>query len=544
MQEALREIHDTLAAKGFQFKRPPATYTGDLSVHGNKAQIELEIPDVMFAVMPSIRLLDRSKLPIEELAHLTEERGVCYVGEAGLMLDLYNPGGSILRVLEEASTTLGRSFGGKANAEFERELQSYWGGSAHLFALSAPPNGGATPVDLVGQSALDHSGVVVVPRGAWNGRDHGLRAPGTVLWFRSGLRRTRPLPLNNLADIVEFIAGQSAKPEGWRAAIVEAAVEGRSVFLAAPNAVIGWRAVLPQHLKMMKAKGFRPSFYKDRVERSLSSITIDRTEGAEASLRFCVERNLQGSASLIGKNVVLIGCGTIGGYLARMLAQSGAGCEGVLTLYDNDILSPGNLGRHLLGFEELGKPKAAAVAAAVKQFHPDVRVEARGVDAAKEWAAIEQADLVIDATGEPNVTHVLNHAWLTSNRTGDELALLHAWVFGNGVAAQTFLNLKDGHACFRCLRTGFDGEWRHSPLRDSKSPLRQAPGRCGAAGYVPFGVDAPVAAAALAARAALDWASGKPGKRLRTTIVDAVAGRKDLPWVSPDSLKDCSACGS
>jgi molybdopterin/thiamine biosynthesis adenylyltransferase len=250
-----------------------------------------------------------------------------------------------------------------------------------------------------------------------------------------------------------------------------------------------------------------------------------------------------GKTTLIGKKIGLVGCGTIGGYLARLLVQSGAGCEATLHLYDTDALKPGNLGRHLLGFEDLGKPKAQAVAAYLGSFHPDVQVKPLALDATKDWAALERMDLIIDATGEPNVSTVLNDLWIKSTRSGQDLALLHSWVFGNGVAGQSFLNLKDGHACYRCLKTGFDGQWRHNPLKDPKSPLIQAPARCGEAGYVPFGVDAPVAAASLTLRAALDWAGGQPGQRLRTTIVDHDAGREKAPWASPDALKDCSACG-
>jgi hypothetical protein len=156
---------------------------------------------------------------------------------------------------------------------------------------------------------------------------------------------------------------------------------------------------------------------------------------------------------------------------------------------------------------------------------------------------LESADIVIVATGEPNVATALNDLFLRSSRPGTEFALLHSFVFGNGVAGQSFLNLKDGHACYRCLKTGFDGQWRYSPLKDPSSPLREAPATCGEGGYVPFAVDAPSAAAALALRAVLDWAGGHPGARLRTVIVDHAAGREKAPWESPKPLSGCPACG-
>jgi hypothetical protein len=122
-------------------------------------------------------------------------------------------------------------------------------------------------------------------------------------------------------------------------------------------------------------------------------------------------------------------------------------------------------------------------------------------------------------------------------------ALLHTWVFGNGVAAQSFLNLRDLGACFRCLKTDFAGQWRVNPLRDTTTEQVQAAARCGEAGYVPFAVDAPCAAANLTLRAAMDWAGDQPGQRLRTTVLDQKAGRERVPWVSPEKLPRCPACG-
>jgi molybdopterin/thiamine biosynthesis adenylyltransferase len=195
----------------------------------------------------------------------------------------------------------------------------------------------------------------------------------------------------------------------------------------------------------------------------------------------------------------------------------------------------------LLDFEDLNLPKAVAVADRVRAFHPDVQVTAEVADAVEAWPQIESADLIIDATGDPNVASALNEKLLRSDRTALP-ALLHSWVFGNGVAAQSFLNLRDGLACYRCLAVGFGGPWRHNPLKDASSPLRQAAARCGEAGYVPFAVDAPVAAAGLAVGAALDWARAAPGHRLRTIIVDHAAGRDKMPWASPAPLNDCVAC--
>ena len=57
--------------------------------------------------------------------------------------------------------------------------------------------------------------------------------------------------------------------------------------------------------------------------------------------KYLAERNLPGSRTLAGLRVGVVGCGTIGGYLAEMLVKAGAGTVGgKLTLVDMGRLEP------------------------------------------------------------------------------------------------------------------------------------------------------------------------------------------------------------
>ena len=544
MEPALRKIHATLTNRGFQFARPPAVYLGPILVHGIEATIEIDVVDLNFARLPTVRLIDSSKLPIKQLAHVIEDGAVCYHG-GGLLLDLYDPGGSVLRVLIDTVVALERSFGGVAVEEFERELASYWRGRSVYFAIPQVSTGAIISGEVLPQTGDRSGGLVVVPKGAWPKHLKKKRLPATVIVLPDNLVHAAPFPPADLASALAYLGKQPRMPSGWASAILSAATRDEYLFIAAPNAIIGWQHEFPQNLNVLrKSKGVRPQFVKRVIEKTPEQIGLDRLVGREVDLAFCVNRNLAGDPSLVGKRVALIGCGTIGGYLARMLVQVGAGCGVPLVLYDTDTLSPGNLGRHLLGFSDLGKRKAEAVGDHLRSFHPAVEVMPRLVDATADWPSLEKMDIIIDATGEPNVSTALNELFMRAAKPGSELALLQSFVFGNGVAGQSFLNLKDGHACYRCLKTEFGGHWRHSPLKDDASPLVEAPATCGEGGYVPFAVDAPNAAAGLALRAVLDWAGAHPGARLRTVIVDHAAGREKPPWTSPAPLTGCPACGS
>lgn len=162
-----------------------------------------------------------------------------------------------------------------------------------------------------------------------------------------------------------------------------------------------------------------------------------------------------------------------------------------------------------------------------------------------DWEALARCDIIIDPTGDANVSTALNDLYLKALRDGRPLALLYTWVFGKGVAGQSFLNLGDGLACNRCLRVGLGGLWRHNPMRDPNAAVRPASARCGEGGYVPFPSDAPVAAAALAVRAAIDWAAGEPGHRIgcaRRSSILCMAGTypASRPMISNNSSEDAS----
>lgn len=538
-------IHATLSAKGFTYIGPPATYQGPIKVHGKTVTIEAAFSDPSFATLPVVRLVEGAALGDRQIAHLLVGGGICYTDEGGLVLDLYDPGGAALRVLDEAAKALERSFGASSSLEFDNELAAYWRGRYFYSALSLPSSPAIVVADIVKLGTGKPSGLVLVARGAWQAKGN-TREQATVLVFDRPLRHADGFPPERLDQAIAYIAGQENPPTGWQAAVLDASARLEDILLAAPNAIVGWRSRLEGTLALIhaKPKGFRPNFLRATLASRTKEVMLQHESATEADLRFCVGRNLDGRTGLIGKRVALIGCGTIGGYLAHLLVQNGAGCDAPLTLYDPDTLKPGNLGRHVLGFGDLSRPKAEALAAFVQGFHPDVDVTYRQGNALADWDALARCDLVIDATGDANVSTALNGLYLRARRDGQQLALLHAWVFGNGVAGQSFLNLGDELACYRCLRAGFGGQWRYNPMRDPDAEVRRATAHCGEGGYVPFPSDAPVAAAAVAVRAAVDWAGGEPGHRLRTTIVDPVHGRDRLAWVSPTPLAQCAACSA
>ena len=77
---------------------------------------------------------------------------------------------------------------------------------------------------------------------------------------------------------------------------------------------------------------------------------------------------------LLGKRVLAVGCGGLGGHLIDMLARIGVG---MLRIVDGDVFEPSNLNRQLLSeVPLLGVSKAKAAAAKISRVNPEISVEA------------------------------------------------------------------------------------------------------------------------------------------------------------------------
>lgn len=109
------------------------------------------------------------------------------------------------------------------------------------------------------------------------------------------------------------------------------------------------------------------------------------------------------------KKCLLIGCGSIGGYLCNELVKSGF--ENV-TLVDEDILVEENIFRHFLGIEYVGQYKADALVRYFKKNVPNLNIKA--VDDDIQYLitdgsiVLSEYDLIISATGNHNINRWLN----------------------------------------------------------------------------------------------------------------------------------------
>ena len=173
------------------------------------------------------------------------------------------------------------------------------------------------------------------------------------------------------------------------------------------------------------------------------------------------------------KSVVVIGCGSLGGYVAHLLSRAGIGR---LTLTDNDVLAWDNLGRHVLGAAAIGNYKARALARELAQQMP--HLEITGI--AKDWRdglfenpeLFAGKDLVVSTVAEWRCERPLNDL---VRKTGMP-PVLFGWLEPYAVAGHCLTVASDG-GCFECGANEF-GYFSKAVAQFDKPPFAKEPGGC------------------------------------------------------------------
>ena len=119
---------------------------------------------------------------------------------------------------------------------------------------------------------------------------------------------------------------------------------------------------------------------------------------------------------LTEKKTVVLGAGAIGSALAELLVRGGVHS---LIIVDADSLKAGNLSRHTLTMQQLGKKKASSVAARLNLSSPYAKVVGIGASIEeldeKELGQILEAEVVWECTANDEVLSMLEQfAWKTN----------------------------------------------------------------------------------------------------------------------------------
>jgi hypothetical protein len=197
-------------------------------------------------------------------------------------------------------------------------------------------------------------------------------------------------------------------------------------------------------------RGFRPGNVPKSLllarycgpESRLEHLAIDRADAAWIHGRARDER----TTKLNGAKVVVFGIGSVGGFVAEHLASAGVGD---LTLVDPEYLTFANAGRHILGANSHGKPKALEVAALLQVRFPHHEIKGFRTSAQtflrENEATIANMDLIVCVTGDWATDIFINERYVHSALP----KVLFGWTEPHAVAGHGVL-LSDWNCCLRC----------------------------------------------------------------------------------------------
>ena len=533
------DVIEAFKQRGFEFVGK--TNDGWFRLHGRLTAPKLsegypcEVQlDPKFFELPRIRLL---KIPRElpaAIPHLGSDGELCYIAKGTVVLDIFDPIGQSLACLERAEIVVGQIMKGEMVEDLTEEFFAYWGGP---FCM----------VDIQGESLGLQNCVVAEAQGSslWFITDNedrtkdklnslGYQATDkTVLTYRIK-SAAQPRPLTNNwppRTVRDILAWQNTLDCNCRRKIHQRIQEGDKkkangvlILIESPLMTYGFAVLYDRSGRSMRGKS------ADRRDTTFG-LEVMMVSVVRIDDRYLAQRNIPKLKTLAGKNIAIVGCGTIGGYLSEMLVKTGAGTSGgKLILVDYDCLLPQNIGRHRLGFPDLLSNKASAMANELKRLAPGSNIRTLPVDARQ--AKLGVLDLLIDASGEEALGH-----WLCSNYL-PHTPMLSVWIEGPGTAIRALLRTNSTSACYRCL-------WHGNRRGELPSVVGSLPVILAGQGceglYVPFPASVSVQAASLGADMALAWANGICSPSLRTKLIDR-AHQLATPDCDPLRDRECPIC--
>lgn len=466
--------------------------------------------------------------------HLGPDGFLCYAAPGTEVVDIYDPVGQTRTSLLQAACVLEQILAGKMVEDLQEEFFVYWNGTYCVHDIERRSSG---PLELL---QLSDNKMFVLTDDAERSCHKFARAGRTIEAFSSQVvmitsnAAPRPLQVNWPPKTVEHILDwQGEMDDACRRKV-------RDKIIAAYRARWYGVVIVIEAQKTGYSYGFfvhdlqrnRPADQRSTDQRlPIFDCPVKPLEMVRLDDKYLCERNIPGQTTLAGKRIGLIGCGTIGGFLAEMLMKAGAGIGGgELLLIDDDLLMPQNLGRHRLGLNQVFRHKASALADELKVSMPATNVRAF-ISKAQE-VNLSGLDLIIDATGEESFGH-----WLAKAAS---CPLLHVWIEGAGVAVRTLTKQHAEQGCYRCL-SEHNREGGLVSVVGGLQPIFAGQGCEGL--YVPFPASVSIQAAALALDAALAWVGDKPWHSLSTRLTDTnyELATQDC---SPLKRSGCPACSS
>lgn len=505
----------------------PQGWSVEAAIAGNTVALEVLLPRDFPSAPPRIRVTPADKYHLY-IPHV-EEDGLLCLYPSGVEFNTEDPAGGIAPTWAKARELLEKP----VLADFFEEFPSYWrlntGSRREALSLYA----GETPESSFGM--LSGSTLVVGDNEAalkqwWNNHKGEPKSmPACTPVHRLDL--LKPLYPHefprNLAEFFDLVRGQDTTlaTRFFRYVAEEARTSMVIVRIPTPSGHVEGVVELPAldlaHHKDVQ-KGFRPGHVPLPLVQSRGHAILRQTKLARYTIQPVIHRYIHSrggnGTDLAGKTVIVIGCGSLGGYVAHLFAKAGIGR---LILIDKEILTWDNAGRHILGGRFVGYSKAKSLAHILRLEMPHLKVEAfpypwREVHDYQSLA-FTTSDLIVSTVGSWNAEHDLN---LLLRKGELAAAGLFTWIEPHAVAGHAVLVHPTLGGCMQC---SMDAWGAFAARTCDPAPATKVAVGC-AGSYQPYGVAEMIPTASLAVQTGVDFLTGQAKASERRT------------WLGPATL--------
>lgn len=169
----------------------------------------------------------------------------------------------------------------------------------------------------------------------------------------------------------------------------------------------------------------------------------------QVDTNYLIKRTTDKDFSHFDKKLLVIGCGSIGGYVISELCKAGFK---YITIVDDDFLTEENIYRHILGMEYVGKYKSVAMKNFLEKNIPGnsiVSLETKIEDAIDDGSIeFRDYDLIISATGNHNINRWINRYVHKNNVC---IPIVYAWNEIHGIGNHVGYFKCGNEGCYECL---------------------------------------------------------------------------------------------
>lgn len=555
---------------GYRSGRMTQGWRLGLRVAGRQILLDLLI-DARFPMSkPEVHWVDAPPFP--SIPHVEGDGRIC-VMPSSISANPLAPVAIVKTILAGAEDILGKGLRGENADDFRTEFRSYWDVVATGRSVTSVVDP-CEPSRMV-RAWIGKKSIVMAENSRalrdWLKNAHGKQHVADVSLHRVPLIwLPQPLLPSEYpaceADVARIVA--SAGPEAvalYEQAVSDEAETSLILFGAdsGEGAICFGAVALSRRQPRFGRAERRVRGFRDRVpqkllrlSRSQDSVVLSPVDRADPW--WVHGRDTQSALeTLLGASVMLIGCGSLGSPIARLLAQAGVGR---LILVDPQTMNHANAGRHALGIDAVDRGKAAALRARLIREFPHLRIESHSAT----WQAVHAAtpklfgvcDLLVSTIGEWESECELNLLRLTSPAFPP---ILFSWAEPHAGGGHAVLTGK-ASGCLACGLTPFGGARFQAAVFDDAS-LRREPA-CGAF-FQPYGAGDIAAIATLGAKLVIDSlydraAAGEHrAMAMRAEDLATLGGRLSDAWIEAGGIaaggsqivrrwgarQDCPYCG-